>query len=136
VKKSFVIFLSVGIVGILFGLIFERSICLFLNITGIPCPACGMTRAYISLFKGNLAQAFYYHPLFLIPIVVIFISHEKIKSNKKVFNGLIISLIIIVMIVYVIRLILFFPDKEPLTFFSDAILPRFFRFITGDGSLF
>ena len=128
-KKSFLLFLFIGSVSLLFSFIFKRSSCLFLNITGIPCPSCGMTRAYIALFRGNLSQAFHYHPLFLIPIVVILITMDKIRTNKKLFSGLIIFLITLLLIVYVLRLILYFPKKEPLVFFSDAVLPRFFRFV-------
>ena len=128
-KKSFVMFLFIGIVSLLFSLIFKRSPCLFLNLTGIPCPSCGMTRAYISLFRGNIFQAFYYHPLFLAPFVIIIMMQEKIRANKKLFNGLVIFLTAIIFVVYVIRLILLFPEKEPLVFFSDAILPKFYRFI-------
>lgn len=128
-KKSFLVFLVIGIIGLLFNFIFKRSGCLFLNITGIPCPSCGMTRAYVSLFKGDLSQAFYYHPLFLMPIAVIFITQDRIMANKKLFNGLIVSLIILLFIVYIIRMILLFPEKEPLTFFSGAVLPSFYRFI-------
>jgi len=129
VKKSFILFLFIGVISFLFSFIFKRSVCLFLNVTGIPCPSCGMTRAYISLFSGNLSQAFHYHPCFLMPFVIILIMHEKIRSNKKLYNLLIIFLIIILLIVYVARLILLFPEKEPMVFFSDAILPKFYRFI-------
>lgn len=31
--------------------------CLWRNLTGIPCPTCGMTRAFVSLVQGDLAQA-------------------------------------------------------------------------------
>ena len=40
-------------------------------ISGIPCPGCGMTRAYHSLLHLDFNQAFYYHPLFpLVPLMV------------------------------------------------------------------
>lgn len=122
-------FVFIGSVSLLFSLIFKRSACLFLNLTGVPCPSCGMTRAYISLFRGNITQAFDYHPLFLAPFVIIIMMQEKIRTNKKLFNRLIILLTAILFVVYAIRLILLFPEKEPLVFFSDAILPKFYRFI-------
>lgn len=37
-------------------------------LTGLSCAGCGMTRAYISLLRGDLKSAFYYHPLFLVPL--------------------------------------------------------------------
>ena len=88
-----------------------------------------MTRAYISLFRGNILQALYYHPLFFVPFVIIMVMQEKIKVNKKLFNRLVISIIAIIFVVYVIRLILLFPEKEPIAFFSEAVLPKFYRFI-------
>ena len=38
--------------------------CVFLWLTGIPCPGCGMTRAWIAVLRGQLTAAFAYHPLF------------------------------------------------------------------------
>lgn len=39
------------------------SICLFKNITGIPCPSCGTTHALLCLMKGNFFGAFNANPL-------------------------------------------------------------------------
>ena len=30
----------------------------------VPCPGCGMTRAWLSVFRGQLTAAFAHHPLF------------------------------------------------------------------------
>lgn len=39
------------------------SICLFRNVTGIPCPGCGMTRAFALLARGDWRAALAMHPL-------------------------------------------------------------------------
>jgi hypothetical protein len=39
------------------------SICLLRNATGLPCPGCGMTRAFAHLAKGEWAAARRDHPL-------------------------------------------------------------------------
>lgn len=39
-----------------------QSVCPFLNVTGIPCPFCGITRSLFSLLNGNLSKALWYHP--------------------------------------------------------------------------
>lgn len=44
--------------------------CPFRLITGIYCPGCGMSRALISLFQGDLQSSWSYHP-FLIPTLVL-----------------------------------------------------------------
>ena len=53
-----------AVISFLVVVFFNKSICLFINIFGIPCPACGMTRAYMSLAHLDIRGAFYYHPLF------------------------------------------------------------------------
>lgn len=38
------------------------SPCLFRWLTGVPCPACGSTRALRALLQGDVAQAFLINP--------------------------------------------------------------------------
>ncbi len=42
-----------------------KSVCLFRNIFHIPCPSCGLTRAFICIISGNLKEAFYYNAVSL-----------------------------------------------------------------------
>ena len=37
--------------------------CLFSTVTGIQCPACGMTRSVASIARGDLEASLAYHPL-------------------------------------------------------------------------
>jgi hypothetical protein len=37
--------------------------CLFLFVTGHPCPGCGMTRSVVSLAHGDLVESLRMHPL-------------------------------------------------------------------------
>jgi hypothetical protein len=39
------------------------TICLLRQLTGIPCPTCGMTRSFCSLGRGDLGAALRQHPL-------------------------------------------------------------------------
>jgi hypothetical protein len=50
------------------------SVCIFKTVTGIPCPACGSTRATVYLLHGNVKDAFLLNPLALITNTFIFIS--------------------------------------------------------------
>ena len=38
--------------------------CPFRNLTGIPCPGCGMTRAWFAFLRLDILTAFHYHPMF------------------------------------------------------------------------
>ncbi len=37
--------------------------CPFLALTGHPCPFCGGTRSFASMWQGDVVAAFRYHPL-------------------------------------------------------------------------
>lgn len=62
--------------------------CIFKYVTGISCPACGMTRAFISILHLNFIDAFLLNilsiPLFLfitISIIIIIIEMFQNKFN-------------------------------------------------------
>lgn len=45
------------------------SVCMFKNISGLPCLTCGMTRAFALLAQGQWVQAMQYH-LLSIPVFI------------------------------------------------------------------
>jgi len=59
-------FSLVGYVGL--HLLYESGLklCWFRSLTGINCPACGLSRAFLSLFRGRFVQAFLYNPFMLL----------------------------------------------------------------------
>lgn len=61
-RKKLLAPLAVAAAGIL-ALVLDIS-CPIRALTGVPCPACGLTRATEAFLKGDAATAFYYHPLF------------------------------------------------------------------------
>ncbi len=44
------------------GLFREDSSCILLNLTGLPCPFCGMSRAFSEFLKLNFLKSIYYNP--------------------------------------------------------------------------
>ena len=64
--------------------LFSQGItCPIKYVTGISCAGCGMTRAWISLVRGDLQSAFSYHPLVLTPLLLIpmYVFRKKIPEN-------------------------------------------------------
>lgn len=45
--------------------------CLFKNITGIPCPSCGITRSLILLSHGDFGGALYLNPLAIVAAIAL-----------------------------------------------------------------
>ena len=39
------------------------SLCPFYNLTGLPCPGCGLTRSFVCLGHGRWHEALHWHPL-------------------------------------------------------------------------
>ena len=72
-------------------LIFHNVPCLFKTLFSIPCPGCGLTRAFKELFKLNISKAIYYNilsiPLFIFLIYwgILFIK-DIIKKEDKSLN--------------------------------------------------
>lgn len=76
------------------------------SVFGIPCPGCGMTRAYQALMSGNLSGAFNWHPLFPIPIITIWYAalRPQLGRLKKFEYVTIIVFVMLFIAVWGIRL--------------------------------
>ncbi|HPE38656.1 MAG TPA: DUF2752 domain-containing protein [Bacillota bacterium] len=92
-----------AILGPLFGIT-----CPFKKLTGLPCPACGATRAYVSALHLDFAKAFYYHPLFPILLPMCYYigwGTRPLLGSKKRENALYIVFIGAVIITWLLRFI-------------------------------
>lgn len=114
-KRELVIFIFLlGLASLVIVTQTQRSICVIYNTTGLPCPSCGMTRAFLYLAKLDFVEAFHYHPLFpMVPLL--FFSY--LKGNQK----LLITICLIFIVVWLIRMVLYFPDIEPLNYNNSSI---------------
>lgn len=52
----------------------NSTICIFKNLTNIPCPGCGLGRATLALFNGNFIQSLHYHILGIPLTIFVIIS--------------------------------------------------------------
>ena len=120
-KKNAVMFLL--LLGFFVGISFlselygTGSICLIYNTTGVPCPTCGMTRSYLGLFRGDLNSALLFHPLFfLVPVLFYAFLFQKKK--------LMVGLFILFLLVYIYRMIVYFPHTEPMIYQRHSLWGR------------
>lgn len=73
----------------------------------IPCPGCGITRAYLSVLSLDFKSAFQYHPLFFTVVpTILYISHRSVLRIKlsykieKIYFGVLMCMFFAV---YIIR---------------------------------
>ena len=59
--------------------------CLFRYFFSIPCPGCGMTRAWMAALRLDFSAAFRWHPMFwCIPLIAVCILYDgKLFPGKK-----------------------------------------------------
>ena len=112
------------------------SICVFQILFGIPCPGCGSTRAAVALIQGRFAEAFTYHPLIPLSLVILpyAVFRNVINRRWKIPAAEKYAVILIVAVyitTYVIRMILFFPHTQPMVSLEGAIWPRIIRWLWG-----
>ena len=98
---------------------------------GIPCPLCGMTRALRSLLAGDVAKAFYYHPLwpvFIISAVTYILYYfEVIRFSKLTENVICYLLAVMLIVCFIIRHITHSPVVE--VHFEDSIIGKAYALI-------
>ncbi len=74
---------------------------------GIPCPLCGITRAFLSIAKGDIAGSFYYHPLWpvILAAFVLFVLSTLgiISPSKKTKDTAAYALSFLLLVCYIIR---------------------------------
>ena len=72
--------------------------------TGISCPGCGMTRAWMCVLSLDFDKAFYYHPLWPLPAVFVLAWLWVRKRNGKVYRLMIYAGAALLLIAYALRL--------------------------------
>ena len=83
--------------------------CVLRSITGVICPGCGMSRAWLALLQLDLKSAFFYHPMFwCVPLLALYILYDGyLLTSKKANSILLILLLGGFALCYVFRLIVY-----------------------------
>ncbi len=123
-KNIWIAVIAIACYTVLMHLIFH-AFCPMVIVTGFPCPGCGMTRAVFYLLTGQAVQSVRMHPMG-IPIVCIgvyFLWNRYITGRRaKGMKALIMATLILLIVCYVWRMCLFFPDREPYVYTKDNLL--------------
>lgn len=86
-------------------------------LTGVSCAGCGMSRAWLSLLRLDLASAFRYHPLFLFPVPAALLLLFRSRLDRNLFRLGLGALCAAFVIVYFVRL---FTPGDPVVVWEPA----------------
>ena len=83
--------------------------CLLRRLTGISCPGCGLSRAYLACLRLDFGAAFTFHPLFpLLPPYLLYLLEHYIfgfPGSKKLTVCLSVGMGILLVGVWLIRIL-------------------------------
>lgn len=98
------------IITILFGILVVIIIakimslsCVFRAVLGIPCPGCGLTRAYRSFLRGDINLALRYHPLFW-TVPFLGLPLVNIRKYKHLSDVIFVITIVLFLMVWLYRI--------------------------------
>ena len=83
--------------------------CVPRTITGVICPGCGMSRAWLAALALDFPAAFAYHPMFWsVPVFFLFWLYDcRLLKNRTLNNWILGGLTVAFVGCYLIRLIVF-----------------------------
>lgn len=93
-----------------------RLPCPVRHLTGIICPGCGMSRAWLAVLRLDLAAAFRYHPWFWsVPVVALFVLYDcEPFQNRRINIWVLAGLLAGLVVCYALRLYCFLSGDLPL----------------------
>lgn len=109
---------------------FFHAVCLSRVLIGLPCPGCGLTRAGLLFLQGHFIESFRVHPLFvLIPAGCVLGLYERYFSvgTRRYFTAYVLLILILLIILYMIRMKLYFPHTAPMNYDPDNVLSHLVR---------
>ncbi|MEE0970091.1 MAG: DUF2752 domain-containing protein [Clostridia bacterium] len=80
--------------------------CPVLYITGIPCPACGVTRAMLSLVRFDIASYLFYNPMALpLCIAAALMLHLRVVKRNMPIVIYSVAVAVINFVIYIFKFI-------------------------------
>lgn len=103
--------------------------CIFHQLSGLPCPSCGMTRALFAAAHGRFKEAFAWHPmgvaLFAIVVgsaIVLLLEaamgRRLLTVRERELRAAFIMFMLCLLLCWVIRLFIIFGVKIPLPIYG------------------
>ena len=97
---------AVAVIGLFYVVLESLGVtCPILFLTGVSCAGCGMSRAWLALLRLDLPAAFYFHPLFWLPVPVAIGFLLRRRIPPKVRRALAALVCVLFLATYFVRLL-------------------------------
>ena len=106
-----------GLFGMILFVWYHFSLpCVLRSLAGIPCPTCGLTRAWLYALRLDFGSAFRQYPMFwAIPILILFLLYDgQLLSSPKGNFWCLGVLVAGIILIWLARLFGFFGGLMPL----------------------
>lgn len=103
------------------------AFCPSVLITGFPCPGCGITRAVLYLLKGQFARSWALNPaaVFWVIWALLFAFERYVRGRRpKIFGWAACGIVLFMVMAYLIRMNLYFPDRPPYVYTRDNLFAK------------
>ena len=108
-----------------------HAFCPLIIFCGIPCPGCGVSRATACFLTGRWQQAWQLNPvIFPLALAAAYFGWNRylMGSRAKGIKVMIAGLLVLMIIVYGVRMYLYFPNRVPYVYTEDNMLTHFYSF--------
>lgn len=107
--------------------------CISRIVVGLPCPACGMTRAALLFLSGHWIESIKMQPFFVIFAVgVVMCAGKRYIFRKKVGRWIrtyIWIMLVAAILFYIYRMVRYFPHTPPMTYNKDNLVFYMYYYI-------
>lgn len=136
VREDVMIWYKQVLIGIVFLALLNalfHNVCPLVLMVGLPCPACGFTRALLLVLQGQFVPAFYMHPMIYMALLflIYFCWMRYIKQKRVPFaKGIVVALLMVALGIYGYRMITYFPHKAPMVYEPNNLVRMVERYRT------
>ena len=121
------LFLYTAVSNLLF-----HAFCPLIIFCGLPCPGCGVSRASAYFLTGKWHQAWQMNPtVFPMAAAAFYFGWNRYLLGRKAvgIKVIVTVLLTLLVVVYGVRMYLYFPNRVPYIYTADNMLSRFMSFI-------
>lgn len=126
IRNYWIAILAVILFYLLMHMIFD-AFCPSVVIAGLPCPGCGLTRSVLFFVTGQWERSFYVHPLgWALVLLALYCGFFRYVRGKRVpgVKWILAGFLIAAVVLFVIRMGLYFPGRPPYTYNSGNLLEK------------